>query len=354
MSSKQPYFVHIGQGPCLLAALHKTIILADNSSMTSFTILTTASCDAFRTVHDRQPVFLSPDQATQWLQTAADSEECTQLLLTELEAVQRGASGVLQRHGAWHAVTPKMGNVSYQGRDCIMPWQPLLSFGKSAGAGAGAGTGAGVSSSDTSVHTTRTIPVEAKAESGAEPGVVATVMPSPDPAASPARRPASGTPQLQEKPSTQTSPPKHSAANSSGIGSYFMPSSRSRATSAAGAGASPSQPGGTRPVALVSMATRQVYSHLRPNIAAYFPNTPASAVSLANSAARISACTGAGSAGGSLKRHSGASDGAAADSSMSKKQKHTQTQAQAQAHAQAHAQAQAQTQRQVQVIDLTM
>ena len=83
-STKQPFFVHIGHGPCLLAALYKTIGLSDGSGsqMTTYTVLTTSSCDSFRVIHDRQPIFLTPEQAAQWLHTAGGDAQTAELLMS--------------------------------------------------------------------------------------------------------------------------------------------------------------------------------------------------------------------------------------------------------------------------------
>ena len=122
-STKQPYFVEIKGRLSFLAALYKTIQTLDGT-LTTYTILTTESCDAFKTVHDRQPLFLSTDQVSSWLHPDL---EISSDFLNDLQENQRH-NGILQLHGHWHAVTPKMGNIAYQGADCCKAWQPLLSF----------------------------------------------------------------------------------------------------------------------------------------------------------------------------------------------------------------------------------
>ncbi len=126
-NKKQPYFVYVKGGPCLVAGLYETCHYSnDNGSnvLTTYTMMTTSACTSFSSIHTRQPVLLTPEQASDWLHNPACN---TFDYLNVLQESQRGAKGLLQNCG-WHAVTPKIGNIKYQESDCSVEWQKPLSF----------------------------------------------------------------------------------------------------------------------------------------------------------------------------------------------------------------------------------
>ena len=65
---KQPYFIH-GDGDVLAAAGLYAARQDDDVWRISFTIITRVALDAFGEIHDRMPVFLTPDVWEQWLRT---------------------------------------------------------------------------------------------------------------------------------------------------------------------------------------------------------------------------------------------------------------------------------------------
>ncbi|TFD12866.1 hypothetical protein E3T35_06145 [Cryobacterium sp. TMT1-2-2] len=78
---KQPYFIH-GDGDVLAAAGLCAARQEDDVWKISFTIITRAARDASGEIHDRMPVFLTPDVWGQWLspETISDKEEALSML----------------------------------------------------------------------------------------------------------------------------------------------------------------------------------------------------------------------------------------------------------------------------------
>ena len=78
---KQPYFIH-GAGDVLAAAGLYAARQEDDVWKISFTIITRAARDASGEIHDRMPVFLTPDVWGQWLSSEkiSDKEEVLSML----------------------------------------------------------------------------------------------------------------------------------------------------------------------------------------------------------------------------------------------------------------------------------
>ena len=78
---KQPYFLH-GDGHVLAAAGLYAARKKDDEWKISFTIITRAASDASGEIHDRMPVFLTPDVWDQWLrpEKIRDKEEALSML----------------------------------------------------------------------------------------------------------------------------------------------------------------------------------------------------------------------------------------------------------------------------------
>ncbi|TFB63483.1 SOS response-associated peptidase [Cryobacterium sp. Hz7] len=78
---KQPYFLH-GDGDVLAAAGLYAARQEDEVWKISFTIITRAARDASGEIHDRMPVFLTPDVWGQWLspEKISDKEEALSML----------------------------------------------------------------------------------------------------------------------------------------------------------------------------------------------------------------------------------------------------------------------------------
>ncbi|WP_198416899.1 SOS response-associated peptidase [Cryobacterium sp. TMT2-23] len=78
---KQPYFIH-GDGDVLAAAGVYAARQEDDEWKISFTIITRAARDASGEIHDRMPVFLTPDVWDQWLrpEKISDKEQALSML----------------------------------------------------------------------------------------------------------------------------------------------------------------------------------------------------------------------------------------------------------------------------------
>ncbi|MCR9276720.1 MAG: SOS response-associated peptidase [Pseudomonadaceae bacterium] len=74
---KLPYYIHPSEHAGLLLAgvWDRWHSKTDEQVIESFTIVTTAACEAMTLVHHRQPVMLSPGEAQLWLDTGAAKDE---------------------------------------------------------------------------------------------------------------------------------------------------------------------------------------------------------------------------------------------------------------------------------------
>lgn len=161
--AKQPYYIHLGGEPMVMAGLYDTWKDAAGEVMHTYTILTCESCKRLQWLHDRMPVILKTKEAQQlWLDTtnpAAASKLHSILGPYEGEDLQ------------WHAVTKSMSNPSFQGPECSAELKKpsMSSFFSPKKA---AGTGAGTSAAPKGIEKAE---VAAVKEEQAEWGVVAVV-----------------------------------------------------------------------------------------------------------------------------------------------------------------------------------
>lgn len=112
---KQPYFIHRKDGrPIFMAAIGSPPFeRGDNKE--GFLIVTTAADNGLIDIHDRRPLVLSPEAATDWMQPDVSSDEA--------EVIAREHS-VPAEEFVWYPVTPAVGNVRNQGSKLIKPLPP--------------------------------------------------------------------------------------------------------------------------------------------------------------------------------------------------------------------------------------
>lgn len=119
---KVPYFVSLsGDQPMIMAALFDITSIG----LETFTILTCDSCSSLKSLHDRQPVFLSPTLVDVWLDPEVDPAKALQLI----SQIKYSEFDIR----VWE-VERRVTNPKYQGADCSNPVkrsiQQQLSFGK--------------------------------------------------------------------------------------------------------------------------------------------------------------------------------------------------------------------------------
>jgi putative SOS response-associated peptidase YedK len=109
---KTPYYVSLGNDqPMMMAALFDI----SSSGLESFTILTRDSCPALKSLHDRQPVFLSTGLVDIWLNVDIPSAKALQ----SLSQLNYSDFDIQVRE-----VDKRMTNSKYQGSDCSSPIKP--------------------------------------------------------------------------------------------------------------------------------------------------------------------------------------------------------------------------------------
>jgi len=105
---KQPYFIHRADDePLFMAGLYET---NPQVKVTSFAILTTEAKGDLREIHDREPLVLSPEAATEWIRPdlpAADVAAISQLA---------PPSG----NFSWHAVSARVNNTKNDGAELML------------------------------------------------------------------------------------------------------------------------------------------------------------------------------------------------------------------------------------------
>lgn len=121
---KQPFYIH-GDGVLFAAGLFDTWTSADGEKHYTYTILTTDACKLLEWMHDRQPVFLTREQADLWL--ATDKLKLGDVLKADARMLAPAAPSGL----TWHAVDKKMTNTAYNEPDASDPAAPEASKPKS-------------------------------------------------------------------------------------------------------------------------------------------------------------------------------------------------------------------------------
>lgn len=115
-SKKQPYYIHVGEERVvMMAGLYDQWQgdCNDDAPLQTFTILTADSSKPLSWLHNRMPVILSTDEATEaWLSgQPLESREFNQQIAVSYDGPD------LQ----WHEVTPELGKLRTQGPQCSKP-----------------------------------------------------------------------------------------------------------------------------------------------------------------------------------------------------------------------------------------
>ncbi|KAL3531050.1 hypothetical protein ACH5RR_010372 [Cinchona calisaya] len=107
-SKKQPYYIYFRDGrPLVFAALFDSWKNMEGEIIYTFTIITTSASSALEWLHDRMPVVLSNNEATEmWLNGASSNVDTILKPYGESDLV-------------WHPVTTAMGKPSFDGPECI-------------------------------------------------------------------------------------------------------------------------------------------------------------------------------------------------------------------------------------------
>jgi putative SOS response-associated peptidase YedK len=91
---KMPYLIRGASTKTLLLAglwdSWSTRGSSEVAAMLSFTLLTTAAHEQMRQIHDRQPIFLTPDHAKAWLDTAIPTQQLEFLFASKLPVALEG------------------------------------------------------------------------------------------------------------------------------------------------------------------------------------------------------------------------------------------------------------------------
>ncbi|SDH49808.1 SOS response-associated peptidase [Pseudomonas panipatensis] len=109
---KQPYFIRRRDGQACLTAAIGQFPAGDReaSEHDGFVIITAGAQGGMVDVHDRRPVVLSPEFATEWMDTATPKERAEQIALIEGEPADAFE---------WYPVDKAVGNVRNQGPHLI-------------------------------------------------------------------------------------------------------------------------------------------------------------------------------------------------------------------------------------------
>ena len=123
---KTPYFIHPPEGELMVfAGLYewwRNPAEADDSPnkwLLSTTIVTRDATGELAGIHDRMPVFMSPELIDEWLDPHSDEPSAI------LGAVSEGAVEVAERMH-WHAVGRAVGNVRNNSPELIAPIDPSV------------------------------------------------------------------------------------------------------------------------------------------------------------------------------------------------------------------------------------
>lgn len=120
---KHPHYVYLNtQTPLIMAGIYETANLMDYKTgqmrdIKTFSIITSDACAHFSSLHTRQPVILTEEQAMSWLFCPNTAEDAFKLL-KEFNGNHTNSNFPLNRAMSYYPVTPKMTNARYQERDC--------------------------------------------------------------------------------------------------------------------------------------------------------------------------------------------------------------------------------------------
>jgi putative SOS response-associated peptidase YedK len=123
---KHPHYIHYDNDvPLQFAAIYEDSQILDPltgeiTTIETFSILTSEPCDGFKSIHNRQPIFLSDDQMSSWLNPNASASE----LLRVLHSSNINNPFNI-KHLKFHPVTKRVTDATYQQSDCSQP----VSFG---------------------------------------------------------------------------------------------------------------------------------------------------------------------------------------------------------------------------------
>lgn len=110
---KQPYYITSAEGePLFFAALAEVHQGIEPNERDGFVIITAAADQGLLDIHDRKPLVLTPEVASEWISPSTSTERAE-------EIVRMGCRGAGDFR--WHAVGKEVGNVRNQGAELILP-----------------------------------------------------------------------------------------------------------------------------------------------------------------------------------------------------------------------------------------
>lgn len=118
---KHPYYVSLTSSkPMKMAGIYEDSIIFDPlicglRPAKTFSIITGEPCIKFSTMHNRQPILLTDEQVTQWLDCPGED---IFKLINELKVSHLNASLPMNRAIHFYPVSPKVTNPRYQESDC--------------------------------------------------------------------------------------------------------------------------------------------------------------------------------------------------------------------------------------------
>jgi putative SOS response-associated peptidase YedK len=123
---KQPYYVHFSGKPMLMAAIWENFSSCYEDERRkcvtkTFSIVTSEPSSCFKTIHNRQPVFLTDDQAEDWMDPLTPVQKLLEIIKSSNVNEEISASLL------FHPVDVRMTNPRYQGSDC----SKAINLGKS-------------------------------------------------------------------------------------------------------------------------------------------------------------------------------------------------------------------------------
>lgn len=107
---KQPYFIHRKDGKPIFMAAIGSIPFERGDDAEGFLIVTAAAGHGLVDIHDRRPLVLVPEAATEWMRTDVSGKEAREIALD---------GTVSADHFNWYAVSLAVGNVKNQGPELL-------------------------------------------------------------------------------------------------------------------------------------------------------------------------------------------------------------------------------------------